>query len=174
VKFIIEFKINGETVIDNWVDHIGQSLEFDVDEKTGNEAVSNAGQVWVTDAEGNTRQIYALILGDYAINRGSYEGAGGRILTGVDPSLFYILDYGYKRSVADYNKVGDEDEWDKFFITDPVRWERSFGGEGRNWREHQALRHFGTANVLFCDGHIESLGPEDLEYTNPRWTYRGR
>jgi len=50
----------------------------------------------------------------------------------------------------------------------------------------QALRHFGRANVLFMDGHVESLGPaqtaspEELEQgkfldeISLRWRSSGR
>ena len=32
----------------------------------------------------------------------------------------------------------------------------------------------GTANVLFCDGHIEILGPDALNESSPLWGARGR
>ncbi len=121
---------------------------------------------------------------DYAINGGTYDRTdptNGGMITGVDGKLFYILDFGGWDMVADFNHGGKfEDRWDKYFIWSPKgqadaikTWQGAFPSDG-DWKGWQALRHFGKANVLFCDGHIESLGPEELDYKDPRWTYQGR
>jgi prepilin-type processing-associated H-X9-DG protein len=57
----------------------------------------------------------------------------------------------------------------------PRQWAHDFPNAARKgWQYYQALRHAGRANVLFCDGHIEPLSAEDLEYMDPRWVYEGR
>jgi prepilin-type processing-associated H-X9-DG protein len=120
------------------------------------------------------------ILGatSYGISRGSYQNANGEYVPRCDPKLFFILDY--PKAVADYTDIGDQlpDKvfWSRIFInpTPPVDWEPPPGLDGWTWQETQALRHFGKANVLFCDGHIESLGPEDLGVSSPAWRYQGR
>ena len=117
--------------------------------------------------------------GDYAINLGTYSRHDGSTVMGVDGKLFYVLDYGGWDLVANYS-TGSLDRWDKYFIWSPKGqadaisvWQAAFPGEG-DWKSWQALRHFGKANVLFRDGHIESLGPEELEQSDPRWSYEGR
>jgi prepilin-type processing-associated H-X9-DG protein len=113
---------------------------------------------------------------DYGLSRGTYEVLGRDIFQ-VDGSLFLIMDY--PMSVADFNNErGDNDPWDRHFI-DPAdldAWMAKYEGEldeGMSWRHFQALRHFGMANVLFADGHLETLPPEELEETDPRWYYGG-
>jgi prepilin-type N-terminal cleavage/methylation domain-containing protein/prepilin-type processing-associated H-X9-DG protein len=114
----------------------------------------------------------------YGISRGSYQVAQNTYVPRCDPKLFFILDY--PRAVADYTAINDTPPdtpfWDLIFIdpAPPEGWTPPTGLEGRTWEEVQALRHFGKANVLFCDGHIESLGPEDLGATNPLWRFAGR
>jgi len=113
----------------------------------------------------------------YGISRGSYQVALNTYVPRSDPKLFFILDY--PRAVADYTAINDTMPdtpfWDRIFIdpTPPEEWAPPTGLEGRKWEEVQALRHFGKANVLFCDGHIEALGPEDLGATNPLWRFAG-
>ena len=108
--------------------------------------------------------------GDYGLSRGTYEIAGTTVPR-VDSKLFLVLDYA--KAIADYNGDGAEDHWDKYFITDPDAWQAKYGHQGQ-WSDFQVLRHGGRANVLFCDGHVDALGPEELEETNPRWRYSGR
>ena len=170
VKYIIEFKINGEVVVNNWVDAIGRIIHFDYNEETPGGGNSVDSQ-WVQTDTGWERTA-VLILGDYALSRGTYEASGGRLVSSVDPRCFFILDFGYHKAVADF-VTGGMDPWDKYFIEDPKVWEKSFGAPGRSWKAFQALRHHGQANVLFCDGHIESLGPRELEYSDTRWRNQG-
>jgi prepilin-type processing-associated H-X9-DG protein len=111
---------------------------------------------------------------DYGLSKGTFEVAG-RPVERVDGRLILVLDY--PQILADYSSaVGGGDLWDKYFIVDEDAWMAAYGStlrEGMTWRHYQALRHFGMANVLFCDGHVESLGPEDLHETNPLWRYGG-
>jgi prepilin-type N-terminal cleavage/methylation domain-containing protein/prepilin-type processing-associated H-X9-DG protein len=115
---------------------------------------------------------------NYGISRGSYQNKNGDDVVKPDPRAFFILDY--PRAVADYSgigdRVGDGPFWQNIFISPapPDTWDPPPALEVRSWQEVQALRHFGKANVLFCDGHIEALGPEELDVTNPGWRYGGR
>ena len=148
-KYIYDFRVNGEVVITEWVKSIGQT--FDIEKWTGGSGV---------------------VLGDYGLSRGTYETAYVEVNT-VDAKLFFILDYA--KSVANYSDV-DEDIWHKYFITDePAEWDQQFGGpDVGTYAQYQALRHGGRANVLFCDGHIETLEPSDLAETSPFWKYGAR
>jgi prepilin-type N-terminal cleavage/methylation domain-containing protein/prepilin-type processing-associated H-X9-DG protein len=109
---------------------------------------------------------------DYGLSKGTFE-VNGRPVERVDARLILILDY--PQLVADYSSpVGGGDPWDKYFILDPDAWLAKYRkelGEDQTWRSYQSLRHFGMANVLFCDGHVETLSPEELRETDPRWRY---
>ena len=135
----------------------------------------------------------------YGLNRGSYQvpydGAQpaidpnnpqppmmARDVVKGDPKLIFILDY--PKAVADYTDIGDELAdtafFDLVFIdpTPPENWMTPPGLDGRTWQEVQALRHFGKANVLFCDGHIEALEKSELDPSPNKhrdlWNYQGR
>jgi prepilin-type processing-associated H-X9-DG protein len=45
---------------------------------------------------------------------------------------------------------------------------------GRPWQFYQALRHFGGANMLFCDGHVETLQSDDVRVDNPAWYHKAK
>jgi len=201
-RFIMDFYICGERVVEDWCgqenpdrkNHYGETIEIEYEEDDMDPAnpgssskggwvrpgAAGRGFHWdpatmkVTITGGLTRYY-----GDYAINRGTYERRDGSTVTGVDGKLFYILDYGGWDLVANYT-TGSLDPWHKYFIsslrgqTDAISaWQAAFPDEG-DWRSWQALRHFGKANVLFCDGHIESLVPDELRQSGPGWTYQGR
>ena len=126
---------------------------------------------------------------NYGLNRGAYQArdpngiypAGVDISTS-DPKLIYILDF--PKAIADMTDIGDaisdRDYFDDIFIspTPPANWVVPPGLEGRTWQECQALRHFGKANVLFCDGHIESMEKGDLDprkfQNTGQWNYQGK
>jgi prepilin-type processing-associated H-X9-DG protein len=133
--------------------------------------------------------VYRIVPTNYGMSLGVYR-AGGRVVDRIDSKLFLILDFP-KRIVnfTGYASGGKDDEspfQDKYFITDPDQWVRDYGQQGEDWRTYQSLRHFGRANVLFCDGHVESLGlrvdADDaergqdafLDYTSSRWMFRGQ
>ena len=131
-----------------------------------------------------------LGLTNYGISRGCYQKnvVGEKNVLTPDPNLFFILDY--PKAIADYSNIEVNDLWDQIFIakTPPTNWTAPAEFTGCTWQEVQALRHFGMANVLFCDGHIESLTirsettPEAiaagngkyLDGTSPLWRYTGR
>ena len=97
---------------------------------------------------------------DYGLSVGCYETADGDAPK-VDGRLFFILDYPLR--LAEYSGVGPgEDDYEQYFIDEDKidAWLAAYGAdlyEGRSWHEFQALRHFGMANMLFCDGHVEAI-----------------
>jgi prepilin-type processing-associated H-X9-DG protein/prepilin-type N-terminal cleavage/methylation domain-containing protein len=171
-KFRFEVFVRDEMVSDDFVRDCGSTTDMaSTDEKSGTGASGGWGGILETD------RIFAvpswIVSFDYGISKGTYDRAGRRI-TGVDPRLILILDYG--KSVADYAST-NPDPWAMFFTASTEDWLTRFGGQlsGRKTPAHyQALRHSGQANVLFCDGHVETLGPEDLRETSPLWRYTGR
>ncbi len=123
-------------------------------------------------------------VGDYGMSKGWYEVAGGQA-SQIEGELFFILDY--PKPLADYN--GDKtDDYSEMFFIDETRipdWEADFSDNpyGLSWEGAQSLRHFGMANVLFLDGHVETLpldpqSGEDLatqKYLRPEsrlWRYK--
>lgn len=147
-RFVFDLRANGEVIVENWTSHYGESVEVKEEE-------------------------VVPVAADYGLSRGTYE-VTGREVARIDANLFFILDYPL--SMADYNKDGQDDVWHKHFITQtPAEWEAEFSGTTTGgWQTFQALRHGGAANVLFCDGHIETLPAEELGETDLRWLYRGR
>jgi len=99
-------------------------------------------------------------LANYGLNKGTYDVANLNI-TKPDTKLIYILDH--------HELVVDAfADFDKYFIQDPAVWNTMpWAKDAGDWHEYQCLRHFSKANVLFCDGHIESLGYWDLDPVNP-------
>lgn len=144
VGLYYEFHVNGVRMVENWETLWNQSLELP---KTMGPPSS------------------------YGLSMGTYE-AYGRTVETVDPQQFFVLDY--PKAVADYNQDVYEDQWNRYFFTDVAEWEGRFGDEaGADWRQSRALRHGGKANVLFCDGHVEALGIEELAANDPRWHMGG-
>jgi len=103
-------------------------------------------------------------------------------ISASDPKLIYILDY--PKPIAEMTDIGDVlSDWDyidDIFIspTPPQNWAVPPNCSGRTWQECQALRHFGKANVLFCDGHIEAMEKGELDprtfRNRAQWNYQGR
>jgi prepilin-type processing-associated H-X9-DG protein/prepilin-type N-terminal cleavage/methylation domain-containing protein len=105
---------------------------------------------------------------DYGLNKGTYDRDGARV-SGIDPRMPLLLDYG--KSVVDYESAGTNtrDNWYMYFTADEQAWMfvyHSLLRPGETWLKYVALRHGGRANVLFCDGHIEPLGPDELAEDN--------
>ncbi|MBE3123464.1 MAG: hypothetical protein IMZ65_01530 [Planctomycetes bacterium] len=137
-------------------------------------------EIWVVDEiisddfyreKGRTLEMPSFIKSfDYALNKGMYEVDGARV-SANDSSLILILDYA--KSVADYASK-NPDVWDKYFQTDEATWMTKHGhelAEGETWRHYLAARHGGEANVLFCDGHVETLTPDNLQEKAPMWRF---
>ena len=173
-RFIYDFKVADEVIISDWVSHIGEVVELVPDDEDEHDEARSANVFAGDWYAGRAAMSVRLILGDYALSTGTYETPDGRPVSRPDGRLFYILDYGFRHTLADYNRPGNnpDDEWDKYFIEDVAAWKQDFPDAG-DWRQYQALRHFGRANVLFMDGHIEALGPADLDYWSPWWWHRG-
>jgi prepilin-type processing-associated H-X9-DG protein len=113
-------------------------------------------------------------MGDYGLSRGSYETVNkldastlvNQPVRVPDGKQFFILDY--PRPVADYltgGNIGDTPDQNSYFVEDPRTWDDTKGPMAKSkpdmpWKYWQSLRHFGKANVLFCDGHVELVpGP---------------
>lgn len=121
-------------------------------------------------------------LCDYGMSKGTYETLSGKV-EAVDPGLFLILDYAMP--VADYNnEVGDNDQWGMYFVRRDMtdQWAAQYdymidvdAQDEITWETFQALRHDWRANVLFCDGSVKALPPEELEEDQDpqttRWFY---
>jgi len=115
---------------------------------------------------------------NYGLNKGTYDVANQNI-TKPDNKLIYILDHGCDAPLVDAFDI----TFNKYFIDTSkpdslTNWNSSWNQDGASdWREFQSLRHFSKANVLFCDGHIESLGSWNLDPVNqaakPLWRSAG-
>jgi len=119
---------------------------------------------------GSLNELAAIKSFDYALNKGSYLILD-RWLGEVDPRVIFLLDYG--KSVANYSNKSP-DAWSLYFTAPEALWSAnslntSFLKPGESWWNYTALRHFGMANVLFCDGHIETLAADALHETSQLW-----
>ena len=111
---------------------------------------------------------YGVRTSDYGMSRGSYETDTATVPK-PDGKMFFILDYPL--SVADYVDKILGDDWKGFFVVDPAynpifgayQWQPPSGCAEWTWQQVTALRHFEKANVLFCDGHVETLGIDPLD-----------
>jgi len=172
-KFVYDFLVNGEVLVGNWAAHIGESYDL-----AQTDAVSLAGagvgtaEAALPGAPAGPHVRYLVVPSDYGLSKGTYS-LPDTILGSMDPRLALVLDY--PKSLAEYSgEGGDEWKWDKYFVENPRRWKEEWGATGEDWGEYQSLRHFGRANVLFCDGHIESLAAEDLRPSRTLWSGQGR
>jgi prepilin-type N-terminal cleavage/methylation domain-containing protein/prepilin-type processing-associated H-X9-DG protein len=172
-KYIYDFLVNGEVLVSDWVAHIGESYDLRRSAPAGAEAPdASAAPGAARRAAAGLAERCLVVPADYGLSKGTYS-LPGTILGSLDPRLALALDY--PKPLAEFSgEGGDEWKWDKYFIENPRRWRTDWGTTGEDWHEYQALRHFGRANVVFCDGHIESLGPEDLRPGRALWSGQGR
>ncbi len=147
--YLYDFKRNGKVIVENWEMHLGETFS-------------------VADSSGP--------LADYGLNTGAYNGVkeGENRL---DPRVFLMLDY--PRSLVEYVEGNHRDDWGRYFIDESRldAWLQRYGNElegSRTWRDCQALRHDGRANVMFCDGHVETFDAEALHETSPLWRQSAR
>jgi prepilin-type N-terminal cleavage/methylation domain-containing protein/prepilin-type processing-associated H-X9-DG protein len=176
--FRFEVWMGEEKISDDFVAEQGRVIQFDTggsgsggtaasktNFETGGELLTGFAALGVTKAF------------DYALNKATYDVDGQRVAS-IDPRLILILDYG--KSVADYESAGagKRDDWYLFFTDDETKWMDIYHSMLRpteTWLKYMALRHFGKANVLFCDGHIDALGPDELAETNETlWKFGGK
>lgn len=134
---------------------------------------------WAPDID---LRSYGSSPADYAVSIGFYEVTGGDVHY-PDGKLFFILDYA--TSLADYREPVGGDDWTIYLAEEPPKiWNPPRALEGLSWDAVTALRHFRRANVLFGDGHVESLGlkPDTndalydgkyLRPDSPLWRYSG-
>jgi prepilin-type processing-associated H-X9-DG protein/prepilin-type N-terminal cleavage/methylation domain-containing protein len=182
-RFIFDLKICGEVVIEDVAgrlqggsSHWGDTVDLlDEGASTGSGAFGGwhwDGHQWVSSHPWD----FKILVGDYAMSMGVFQRRDSSLVQDqVDGHLFFLMDFGARKTVADFNRDERDDEWEKYFIRDVRQWAEDFPDAARKgWQYYQALRHAGRANVVFCDGHIEALSADDLEYLDPRWVYQGR
>ena len=179
-----DLKVNGDVVVHNMDQHYNAVVDLRPAQDSGSGGTGGGG-----GGSSGTIITFTYVPTNYGMSLGVYR-AGSRVVDHIDSKLFLILDFP-KRIVnfTGYASEGKDDDspfQDKYFITDPETWVRDYGQQGEDWRTYQSLRHFGRANVLFCDGHVESLGlrvdADDaergqdafLDYFSSRWVFRGR
>jgi prepilin-type processing-associated H-X9-DG protein len=152
--------INGQLVVHNIdaPENIGRII--DLRPAGSSVAGGNGGSESAGGSGASTTIIetkFTYVPCDYGMSRGVYDVPGVDV-SRVDGKLFFILDY--PKRLADYTTGGaDRFEWDSYFFVRPEGWTppRSGAPVDASWVQYQALRHFGKANVLFMDGHIETL-----------------
>jgi prepilin-type processing-associated H-X9-DG protein/prepilin-type N-terminal cleavage/methylation domain-containing protein len=170
-RYIYDFKICGKILVKRWQLHFGE--KFPVKSVLSPDESWRAGGVQLTD-EGVADSWVAPLMGDYGLSRGSYETINkvdsstlvNQPVRVPDGKQFFILDY--PRPLADYltgGNIGDTPDQNSYFVEDPRTWDDTKGPMAKSkpdkpWNYWQSLRHFGKANVLFCDGHVELVpGP---------------
>ena len=182
-RFIFDLKICGETVIEDVAgqlqggsSHWGDTIDL-LEDSQGSGGGSFGGWRWDGNQWVSSHPWdFKILVGDYAMSMGTFQRRDSSLVRDrEDGTLFFLLDFGARKTIADFNHDESDDDWEKYFIRDPHRWAEDFPGVAhKGWQYYQALRHGGKANVLFWDGHVEPLSPEDMEYLDPRWVYEGR
>jgi prepilin-type processing-associated H-X9-DG protein/prepilin-type N-terminal cleavage/methylation domain-containing protein len=160
-RYIYDFKICGKVLVTRWQTHYGQTIPLGslIDGESWRASVVQGTDVGVADS------WVAPLMGDYGLSRGSFETINQPVRV-PDGKQFFILDY--PRPLADYltgGNIGDTPDQNSYFVEDPGNWDKTKGPMAKSkpdkpWNYWQSLRHFGKANVLFCDGHVELVpGP---------------
>jgi len=174
-EFRFEVWLGDEMISDDFVRDMGTVVGLD--KRSGGDATgggTGGGTSGAGDSGASTlNELGAIKAFDYGLNKGTYRILDSTVQK-VDPCLIFILDYG--KSVANYTNK-PPDLWPLYFTAAQAEWmadERntSFLKPGETWWHYTAMRHFGMANVLFCDGHIELLGPDALHEFSPLWGIR--
>lgn len=126
------------------------------------------------------------VICDYGLSVGAYTAAVGPGPARLDARLYFIVDH--PEPIADYGGAGGGQPWDKHFWRDRNDWLRKYADtlwEGETPEHYRSLRHFGRANMLFSDGHVETLGlsaeadldqlldAHYLDEQSPLWRYGG-
>jgi len=161
-RYIYDFKICGKVLVPRWQTRYGETVL--IKDALSPDESWRVGGVRTKD-EGVADSWVRPLMGDYGLSRGSYETVNQAVRV-PDGKQFFILDY--PRPVADYltgGNIGDTLDQNSYFVEDPKTWDKTKGPMAQSkpdkpWNYWQSLRHFGKANVLFCDGHVELVpGP---------------
>ncbi|MBM4020119.1 MAG: type II secretion system protein, partial [Planctomycetes bacterium] len=162
--FRFEVWMADEMISDDFRRDYGMTIGLD--RRTGGDpgAGGSGGAGNPTGGTGPTttlNELAAIKAFDYGLNKGTYQVLDSTVQR-LDQSVILMLDYG--KSVANYANKGP-DPWPLYFTATEEAWMAnqmnvSFLKPGETWWHYTAMRHFGMANVLFCDGHIELLGPD--------------
>jgi len=190
-RYIYDFLVGTEVYLTRWQTHYGETISLKKGSNPGEPGWRPGGGVMGDPSRESAPAPAMPLVGDYGLSRGTYEYfVGGnvndatkyRTVQNLDAKLFFILDY--PKAVADYTPGSNEPaDWSTYFIIRPELWDDPSGGvykkgpgavAGRPWQFYQALRHFGGANMLFCDGHVETLQADDLRVDNPAWYHKAR
>jgi prepilin-type processing-associated H-X9-DG protein/prepilin-type N-terminal cleavage/methylation domain-containing protein len=185
-RYIYDFRVCGQVVVQRWQTHYGETFDLSnlkrpqptlkpggpIDADTGGGGGGPTGGG--TDGGGSRFDLFRRPLpGDYGLNRGVYEAVystGARAILYPDAKMFFMLDF--PKAVADFTPgSADIAEWYTFFSRTKEEWEANKGPKvepGTPWQYYQALRHFGGANVLFVDGHVELVEPDQLTVKDPK------
>jgi len=179
-SYRFDLKINGKVVVHNMDEHRGEVVKFasSQDEKPPADAAASTSST--PSASGGstgpwtqvTVTTFYYVPAEYGLSKGAYATLA-MDAPKTDAKLIFLLDY--PKALANYTGDNDQDDWDLYFFADPESWVGCrYLGRKADWRPYQVLRHGARANVVFCDGHMETLGPEDLVETSPLWRYGGR
>ncbi len=153
-----KFKIRDKVIFDP-APESGERLELTEEE------LKEYGLEDIVSSSGAGR-ISNLVTGgfvycDYGMSLGSYQILGRRVPQ-VDSKLYMLCDF--PKMTIDFTDGGrDVGDFNKYFIEDidDIDLEAYEGPDGfEEWPPDriQSLRHFEKSNVLFCDGHVETLG----------------
>jgi prepilin-type processing-associated H-X9-DG protein len=140
---------------------------------------------WVSASGGTSIDVQAAGGGqgcrawaDYGLSRGVFErhvdpNGNAMDICRIDSKLIMVLDYPFP--IANYAGIDVDDDWNRVFITNISTWRANYkhSDTDLDWYAYQSLRHSGRANVLFCDGRVDELSPDELQETNPLWKYFG-
>ena len=184
-RYIYDFKVAGQKIVERWQTHYGEVI--DITKPRTSSEIWRGGEANQTDAATMPafETVILPLMGDYGLSKGTYEASNGRAVLVPDGKQFFILDY--PRPIADFTSDGlvDRIDWEGYFIRDSQVWENNKPALAKNaqpedpksnWKYWQALRHFGQANVLFCDGHVElvkALPETDEELMRGLWLGKG-
>jgi prepilin-type processing-associated H-X9-DG protein len=169
-EFKFQVWLADEMLSDDFYRDVGMVVGADTNSGGSGGAGSGGTSSSANSHSGSLNDLAAIKAFDYGLNKGTYQ-IYDRDVESIDLRRILIFDYG--KSVANYtNKAPDV--WSLYFTAPETLWmasdlNKSFLKQDETWLNYTALRHFGKANVLFCDGHIETLSADDLIETSPLW-----
>jgi prepilin-type N-terminal cleavage/methylation domain-containing protein/prepilin-type processing-associated H-X9-DG protein len=183
--------INGEVLIHNIDNHIGQTIQLRPSDASTTQ--TSTGTTSTTPPPSGTTAppppiVVTYVPCDYGLSRGYYSGISAgvpRDAPTVDGKLFMVMDY--PKPLVDFTSFslsggsanGLNPDFDMYFIDTEINdpgaenWLKTNSATcGTDWRKYQALRHFNRVNMLFADGHIDTLNYQELGGPlDARWEY---